>query len=190
MEEYVELMVATPAITFFFPNLAVSNAASITSSSSVADSGTQSVLPLLAISWSSIFVAILLKPFFRNVPSVAIWHTILLVSKHNYLICLYCVFIWLGMMIKQILQPSFSLALYIQSSSAVIALRPSYSPALIFFILSLTASLLEVDSNTSKSSCTLLLLNDMTPTYNACLLLKIGWLNNWNWDYLPYGIFY
>jgi|LakMenEpi03Aug12_release.lakeMendotaPanAssembly.Ray.scaffolds.fasta_scaffold142033_1 hypothetical protein len=67
MELYVELMVATPLITFFLPDFPVSNAASITFSTLNAASGTHNVLPLFAISCNKIFVATLLNPFFLRV---------------------------------------------------------------------------------------------------------------------------
>lgn len=77
IELNVELTVATPANMFLFLHLPLSNAINITLSIFKAESGTHKVLPLFAISCNSIFVPILLKPFFFKVPSVAIWHTIL-----------------------------------------------------------------------------------------------------------------
>ena len=115
IDEYVELIVATPA-NIFFPvcllTFEESKPTSITLSIFLPDSGTQRVFPLLAIICSKIFVAILLKFFLLRVPSVAIWHTILFLKRHFYLICLYCPFKELGMSIKQMLQFSFYAALY------------------------------------------------------------------------------
>jgi hypothetical protein len=67
IELYVELIVATPLITFFLPDFPVSNAASITFYALNAASGTHKVLPLFAISCNKIFVATLLNPFFLKV---------------------------------------------------------------------------------------------------------------------------
>lgn len=78
IELNVEFTVATPLMMFLFPFFAVSNATNIIFYVFKVDSGTHKVLPLFAISWSNIFVAILLSPFFLNVASVTIWQTILL----------------------------------------------------------------------------------------------------------------
>lgn len=162
-------MVATPLITFLLPIFAVSKAAIMTFYIFMADSGTQRVLPLFAIIWSRILVAMLLKFFFLKVPSVAIWQTILFVSKHFYLIFLYCPLSWFGIKTRHILQSSFSAALYTQSSMAWMALLLSKSPAHILTPLKSILSRLEVSSNNLTISPTSELLKYTIPTLSPCL---------------------
>lgn len=185
MDEKVEFMVATPLSTFFLPVLLLSKAISIVFSSFWALWGTHSVLPLFATIWRRIFVAMLLKFFFLKVPSVAIWQIILLLTKQFSFICLYWLLSWLGMIIKQMLQPSWSAALYTYLSIAETALRLSKSPMLSFTTLRSTFNLLDVSSNKSTIWPASVLRKYTRPALMLCLLAKIGWANRLKKDYLP-----
>jgi len=82
-------MVAHMPRVVIFPALAVSKAIIMVPLTPSGLLGTQSVLPLLAMIWRRILVAMLLRFCFLRVPSVVIWQIILYLTRAAFFSFLY-----------------------------------------------------------------------------------------------------
>jgi len=144
-------MVAHMPRVVIFPALAVSKAIIMVPLTPSGLLGTQSVLPLLAMIWRRILVAMLLRFCFLRVPSVVIWQIILYLTRAAFFSFLYWVLSWLGRITRQMLQPSLSAAFPIAYISISRPFRLSYVPALTLMASNFTFSFLEVSWKVSRS---------------------------------------